>query len=263
MHMFIHIYKVQTNTMSESKDVKFDLKIVINKQKNKVVFAEADSSFIDVLLSFLTMPLGTVVRVLKNHYGGDETPAIGSLTSLYLGLANLDSANFWTEGCKAALLSPTSPFEAKCRKLKLDISDTQPPEYLSCQNTRCGLRNFEPFSAMYCQSMYYDTAKCHCGQLMTREAGQKKYCQADNDAGAVFTINTTTSSFIISDDLQIFPDITGFVQILRNLGISDTDGTEPRNVTFGFNEVSVLILFLRIFGELLPNNLVMVLVCMH
>lgn len=48
--------------MSDAKEVKFSLKVLINKQKTKVLFAEAESDFSDVLLSFLTLPLGKIVN---------------------------------------------------------------------------------------------------------------------------------------------------------------------------------------------------------
>ncbi|KAL6529635.1 hypothetical protein OROGR_015258 [Orobanche gracilis] len=58
-------------------NVKFNLKVITNKQKTKVLYAEANSDFADVL-SFLTLPLGTIVRVLKKHNQGI---GIGSLTT--------------------------------------------------------------------------------------------------------------------------------------------------------------------------------------
>lgn len=44
-----------------SSGTKLSLKVVINNDMSKVVFAEADNDFVDVLLSFLTLPLGKVV----------------------------------------------------------------------------------------------------------------------------------------------------------------------------------------------------------
>lgn len=94
--------------MSDDKDVTFCLKVVINKQKTKVLFAEIDNDLADVLLSFLTLPLGQIVRLLKKHYGDEAAPAVGSLTTLYNGLANLSSVHFLTEGCKDMILNPRS-----------------------------------------------------------------------------------------------------------------------------------------------------------
>ena len=70
--------------MSDAKkDIKFSLKATVNKKKGKVLFAQVDSAFADVLLSFLTLPLGTIVKALSKCE--DITPQFGSLTSLYSG----------------------------------------------------------------------------------------------------------------------------------------------------------------------------------
>ncbi|KAL8531521.1 hypothetical protein ACS0TY_008206 [Phlomoides rotata] len=80
---------------------------MLNKEKTKVLFAEAGSDFADVLLSFLTFPLGRIVKVLEKHYG-DKAPVLGSITSLYKGLANLDTLHFSTSAAKQMLLHPKS-----------------------------------------------------------------------------------------------------------------------------------------------------------
>ncbi|KAL8517271.1 hypothetical protein ACS0TY_015486 [Phlomoides rotata] len=65
-----------------SKAHTFTLKAVINKQKTRVLFAEIDNSFADVLFSFSTLSPGLIMRALVTHYG-DKTPAFGSLNNLY------------------------------------------------------------------------------------------------------------------------------------------------------------------------------------
>ncbi|KAL7129098.1 hypothetical protein ABFS83_13G040900 [Erythranthe nasuta] len=223
--------------MSNSKDVKFSLRVFLNKQKTKVLFAEVESDFADVLLSFLTLPLGTIVRVLKKHYGeGQETPVvnIGSLTNLYDSLSNLDGVYFWTEGCKEVLLNPTSSFRDECRKLKLDISETQPTEHFTCPLPKCYAS-----CNMDCLSVYYDTSECNCGRKRVRKIGTKEEPQATNRAGGIFTVDI--ASFIISDDLRVFPNSTDFIRTLRNLGITDIDLGELTIVTFGFNEIMDLL----------------------
>ncbi|KAL3635476.1 hypothetical protein CASFOL_020023 [Castilleja foliolosa] len=195
------------NKMSDiTKDVKFSLKVVINKQKTKVLFAEIDSDLADVLFSFLTLPLGKIVRILKKHYR-DEAPVFGSITTLYDGLSNLESSHFWTEGGKQMLLNPTSSFIDECRRLKLDIGDNQPIKYFSCENL-----NSVHYRANN-MAMYYDTVICDCGKQLKKEIQLKNVSNVVG--GEVFTIRTAT--FILSDDLQILPNL--------------------RNVTFGFNEI--------------------------
>ncbi|KAL8478852.1 hypothetical protein ACS0TY_030655 [Phlomoides rotata] len=78
--------------------VKFTLKAVINKHKTRVLFAEVDNDFLNLLFSFLMLPLGIILQVLERHYG-DKTPlVIGSLYTLYSGLAKLGSCHFQSDG---------------------------------------------------------------------------------------------------------------------------------------------------------------------
>ncbi|EYU32400.1 hypothetical protein MIMGU_mgv1a022245mg [Erythranthe guttata] len=222
--------------MVDEEYFQFSLKIVVNKKQTKVLFAEADNDLADVLLSFLTLPLGKIVGILKKHYGGGEAPLdIGSLTTLYNGVANLEDASFWDEGCKEILLNPksSSEIEAEYRKLKLDISETQPIEYFTCNNLNCKA-NILRFP---CLSIYYDTVRCCCGETMKRVV--EKESRANDCKDGVFTRNS--ESFIISDELRILPNTTGFVQTLKSFGIADTYGAELRNVTFGFNEIMDLL----------------------
>ncbi|KAL6554111.1 hypothetical protein OROMI_019784 [Orobanche minor] len=209
-----------------NKDVKFSLKVVINKQKTKVLFAEAGRDFTDVLLSFLTLPLGKIVRVLERHYK-DEAPVIGSLTSLYNGLSNLDSTHFSTESAKQMLLDPISSFNDECIKLKLDISDTQPTKYFICKHWGC--RHNSQINI----GMYYGTSKCECGELLNKEIPVRNVSQAVDGDGRVFT-TISHETFLISDDLEILPNV---IASFSNLGITDIDGAEVRSVTFGLNEI--------------------------
>ena len=36
------------------------MKVFMDKRKEKLIFAQADEDFVDILLSFLTLPLGTI-----------------------------------------------------------------------------------------------------------------------------------------------------------------------------------------------------------
>ncbi|KAL3635475.1 hypothetical protein CASFOL_020022 [Castilleja foliolosa] len=214
-----------------AKDVKFSLKVVINKQKTKVLFAEIDSDLADVLFSFLTLPLGNIVRILKKHYR-DEAPVFGSITTLYDGLSNLDSSYFWTEGGKQMLLNPVSSFIDECLKLKLDIGDNQPIKYFTCENLNCA------YTRSTNLGIYFDTVRCNCGKQLKKEIPVRNVSNAVD--GEAFTIKT--ANFIISDDLQILPNATAsFRHIVNDVGLIDIDGTEMRNLTFGFNEIMDLL----------------------
>ncbi|KAL7128775.1 hypothetical protein ABFS83_13G016900 [Erythranthe nasuta] len=218
------------------KDVEFLLQVTINGHKNKVLFVEAGADFADVLLSFLTLPLGTILKILKKHYGDDKLHVVGSLTTLYDGLANLSIDHFLTEIGKKMLLNPKSSFEAECRELKLDVSDTQPTKYFVCEHLKC--------KKIRCLNicMYYDTARCGCGKTLNREVDMEENSEAGGGGGGggVFTIKG--ASFLISDDLRMMPNVAvSIIHTLTNLGITDIDGAELRTVIFGFNEIMDLL----------------------
>ena len=73
------------------KQVKFQLKLFVEKERNRVVFAEAGSDFIDTLFSFLTLPMGTIVRILNNNLES-ESRVIGSFSNYTL------VSKIWTPG---------------------------------------------------------------------------------------------------------------------------------------------------------------------
>ncbi|KAH6756553.1 hypothetical protein C2S53_002118 [Perilla frutescens var. hirtella] len=231
--------------MSEANAPKLSLKIVVNKQKSKVLFAEANSHVADVLLSFLTLPLGKMVRILEKHYGS-EAPVIGSITTLYRGLSDLDSRHFYVGGAKQMLLNPRSSLEAECRRLIVDITDSQPTKYFVCEDSDC------THSEASNISLFPDIARCDCGKPLSTElvvGGRLAAGEADHE---VFT--SKMSSFIISDDLRVMANKAGFVQALKNLGITDsTDGAELRSLSLGVKNIMDLLKFALISTTPLTN----------
>ncbi|KAF9595797.1 hypothetical protein IFM89_004199 [Coptis chinensis] len=67
------------------------IKLPINREKNKVLFAESDGDFVDVLFSLLTLPMGTIIRLL----GAKSN--MGSMDKLYNSVANLDKEHLKTQ----------------------------------------------------------------------------------------------------------------------------------------------------------------------
>ncbi|KAG8387034.1 hypothetical protein BUALT_Bualt03G0211100 [Buddleja alternifolia] len=256
--------KRKTNTTPVVDEFKFFLKAMINKERTKVLFLEVDSDFADVLLSFLTLPLGTIVRILEKHYRDKAVPVFGSLNTLRKGLKNVNSC---TWRCSEMLLHPRNSFEEECRKLKVNVisedhmqdpihlypgqlhtwifvyhnvDDTEPTRYFTCGDLNCKKEGY-----LYV-SVYYGAGKCdHCGQSLSIELSIRETNTGVNDGG----VFTRKMSFLISDDLQIMPNVpASIIQTLRNLGISGTDGVELWNMCVGFSEIMDL-LKVSLFSE--------------
>ncbi|KAL5817098.1 hypothetical protein ACOSQ3_025476 [Xanthoceras sorbifolium] len=112
------------------------LKALVDKEKNRVILAESDEDFIDVLFSFLTMPMGTIIKRTRN-VDIPPTVGIGCMNNLYESIENLDEQQFRTEACKSMLLHPRNAAEAECKRLKLKIDDGECLKYFVCENRNC------------------------------------------------------------------------------------------------------------------------------
>ncbi|KAK2972223.1 hypothetical protein RJ640_014281 [Escallonia rubra] len=206
------------------------LKIWVDKAQNKVLFAEAGEEFVDILLSFLTLPLGTIVRLLSKPSDALQLK-LGSLTTLYESVSALQTKHFWTEAGKVMLLNPRNSAAAQCQKLKINIDDTARSKYFMCPD-----RLNYGHGGSYLVSTFEDS-KCTCGNLMNT---QKELVASDvrlqNSTSGVFV--TETASFIITDDLQIMPNLLGTtVALLSNHGKTDMNVLEERTLKVRVEEV--------------------------
>ncbi|KAI9080099.1 hypothetical protein K1719_037915 [Acacia pycnantha] len=139
--------------MASMQDPSFPLRLLVHKERNKVVVAEAGSDFVDALFSFFTLPLGTIIRLLSLE--------IGCINNLYQSVENSDTQVFWNEICKKMLLCPRNPCEKLCKELRFNMDDTEPTKYLICDSCSeiSGKNLLSTFAG----------ANCSCGKLMAKE----------------------------------------------------------------------------------------------
>lgn len=108
-----------------SNEKSVSLKVFVDKKKKKVMFAEADQDFVEILFSFFTLPLGTIAR-LSSKQPDSQNIKLGSLTSLYQSVVNLTDEHFSNKHCKDALLNPSNSSVSVLRKLKVNLNDINP-----------------------------------------------------------------------------------------------------------------------------------------
>ncbi|KAK9051721.1 hypothetical protein SSX86_028349 [Deinandra increscens subsp. villosa] len=146
----------------DSPEPKFTLKLMVHKQQKRVIFAEADSNFVDTLFSIMTFPMASILRLLLK-LPNPKTNQIGCLINLYQSLCDLPMSFMSSEEKKWALLNPrTILLEDICRKLKVNIDDGKPTEYFICQDFYCSRVSGAGAPLSNC-----DLARCsHCGKRM-------------------------------------------------------------------------------------------------
>lgn len=206
-------------------------KVLVDKETNKVLFAEVGKDFVDVLLSFLTLPMGTIARLVAKD-SNLQPMNVGSLSSLYESVSNLQEKHLWTPKCKQMLLRPRNWMEACCQKLKLNIDDKEPMKYFICDSWDCvSKENGNLLST-------FENKICRCGKPMNREISLKEWI---SENGFV----KETASFIISDDLRVMPHALGtIVDLLEQLGAKNMEAIEEITVEIGNKEICFFILYI-------------------
>ncbi|MFS7965974.1 hypothetical protein Hanom_Chr09g00768401 [Helianthus anomalus] len=92
---------------TKTNEAKISIKVIVDKVNSRVVYAEADYTFVDILFSFMTLPLGTIVRLL-GKLDDKKFEALGSLNNLYQSLKDFPDCYLSSEECKPMLLNPRS-----------------------------------------------------------------------------------------------------------------------------------------------------------
>ncbi|KAF8397800.1 hypothetical protein HHK36_016723 [Tetracentron sinense] len=221
------------------------LKVLVDKEKERVVFAESDSDFVEILFSFLTMPIGTIIRLTRSQPFMAE---IGCMNNIYESVDKLDVQHLWTAACKTMLLCPQNSAETHCKNLKVNINDTEPIRYYTCSSGKETVSYYTSLSMTprHCLISTYENMRCHCGQLMSRivQLQQPNAMKvADEDCGRVFL--NDPEWFMISDDLHVTPMSTmTSLSLLRKLGIKDWSASEERTVN-----VELLYLLMSLFSK--------------
>ncbi|CAK8541826.1 unnamed protein product [Lathyrus sativus] len=102
---------------SEKQAEQVIVKVMVDKEKSKVLFAEAGKSFVDVLFSFLALPLGTIARMVSEKTN-IEAVRFGCLSSLYESVSDLDEQYLASHACKERLLKPDNSMKPYWQQIK-------------------------------------------------------------------------------------------------------------------------------------------------
>ncbi|CAJ2670657.1 unnamed protein product [Trifolium pratense] len=195
------------------KDV--TITILVDEVRNKVLFVQAGKDFIDGLLSFLTLPLGTIARLIGKDY------KFGSISSLYESVTDLDEENFWSPLQKELLVRPVNSMERYCQHFKLNIDDTEKLRSFKCGDKECTRPK---------------KRTCNCIKIMRDEL-----CKVNFITKRGFVPKTAT--FTVSDDLNVKPDNSkSCISLPKYLGCGDINTIKIVTVEVTRKEILELVL---------------------
>ncbi|KAK4268269.1 hypothetical protein QN277_024950 [Acacia crassicarpa] len=108
--------------MDSSENLNISLTLHIDYEKSKVLYAEAGSEFVNILLSLLTLPLGTVCRLVSKE-STVKPCTFNCISSLRQSVEKLDLKYFCLDCKKPKLLNPLNPMEAESKTLVYNFDD--------------------------------------------------------------------------------------------------------------------------------------------
>ncbi|KAK7286869.1 hypothetical protein RJT34_22190 [Clitoria ternatea] len=211
--------------MATNHEASLPLRLLVDKEKNRVVVAEASGDIVDIFFSFLTLPLGTIIRhVSKNQQHDDEAKKIGCINNLYQSVENSGANVFHNHICKRMLLCPRNPCETLCQKLKVRMDhESEPLKYFMCNK---GCRRLSTFAE----------ASCCCGKLMDREIKLHGDSSEKGYEEGVFVKGGTM--YLIFDDLKVLQSSPGnSVQQLLQLGYKNFHKLTEMLINVGVKEI--------------------------
>jgi hypothetical protein len=102
--------------MTPSSTFKLTLKLLIDTNNEKVLFAEASKPVVDFIFNILSLPVGTIVKLIGNNNG-----MVGSIGNLYQSVENLNHNYMQQDQNKDVLLNPSAP------RWSIEIANRLPP----------------------------------------------------------------------------------------------------------------------------------------
>lgn len=208
---------------TETDSKKVSLKLLMSKSNNRVLYAEGGEEFPNLLFSFLTFPLGSIVKCL----GGTTT--MGCLDNLYKSVEGLNNNDYMrSEECKAMLLDPKLALYFGCQNQLLQIEEQVPyqPTLSVCESCNCFGPYIKDYGNWICS---HEVSKVQLSTL------NPKFPNVVMEHGGAFMAGP--AMFMVTDELIVKPlsPISG-ISLLNGLNINNND-LEERFVKVGKEEV--------------------------
>ena len=195
------------------------LKLLIEKNSSKVVFAEARKEFVDFLFGHLQVPLGSIMGLLSQYDMVDS--AGGSLSRVYESIKNLDPS----------FLEPNVNKESDFLRPKPTFSsNTDTPELL--------LNFVPPNTPIPIPTAVIVPATSNAVSVgSTSDITQQKPHTEKKETGYVRGVVT----YMVMDDLMVKPmsSISG-ISLLNDLSIKDTSSLQEKMVEVDLKKVILI-----------------------
>ncbi|XP_059302571.1 uncharacterized protein LOC132054614 [Lycium ferocissimum] len=215
-----------------TSESKLSMKLLIDTKARKVLFAEAEKGCVDFLFHILSLPVATVIRLLKR-----KRMSYGCLPNLYDSVENMNDTYIQSNQGKDILLKPSSSVGISSVPFLLLNEVPAQRTFYGCgtPSYNCGSSN----------SYVTDnpSAKCpNCQRLMSRKLTYVAPPVADGAVTATKGFVKELVTYMIMDDLVVKPmSIISSITLLNKFNVKDVGALQEEVVHFGMDEAVVLL----------------------
>ncbi|XP_008233565.1 PREDICTED: uncharacterized protein LOC103332597 [Prunus mume] len=210
------------NSDSNSNTTSVSMKLLVDSTRGKVLFAEASKDVVDFLFTLLSLPVGTVIRLLS------KDGMVGSLGKLYESVENLDDTYLQPNLNKDMLLEPKATVAgANILPLLTNNVDSNAKKFYMCPY--CSSRSYSEVSGTRCPN---------CGNSMSTEAtcvspAEPTTVARPSEGGYVKGVVT----YMVMDDLEVKPMSTiSSIAMLNKFNVKEVGALEEKVVNLGMEE---------------------------
>ncbi|KAH1045735.1 hypothetical protein J1N35_036519 [Gossypium stocksii] len=217
----ICIYKSVTTMAANT----VSLKLLVESTSQRVLFAEAGKDFVDFLLNILSLPVGTVIWLLKKQ------EMVGCLGNLYDSLETMSDTYIQPSANKDTLLKPIASINAENVPPLLPTTESSKSiEIYRCANS---------YHYSNCRLYVANDSKSicpSCNTVMNQIAtvvNPKKKDSSTDEGGYVKGVIT----YMIMDDLVVRPmSAISCITLLNRFNIKDVGVLEEKIIDVGVDE---------------------------
>ncbi|KAJ1282551.1 hypothetical protein BS78_03G061100 [Paspalum vaginatum] len=202
------------------------IKLLIAKEAQVVVLAEAGKDVVDFLLGLLAMPVGAVVKLL----GRDKDGALAALASLYGSVQRMDADYMQSPATRDALLNPAPAHPALVAAAEGFPSLVQPAAPAPAPpGPAAGAGKARLSSSLKSLAALPPLGiggACHCPACLAaqEQQGSRGFVRA-------------RVTFTVMDDLTVTPmSNISSITLLHKLGVEDLGALEERTVKIAYQE---------------------------
>ncbi|KAL3828508.1 hypothetical protein ACJIZ3_017310 [Penstemon smallii] len=204
------------------EEPQISLKLLINSQREEVIYAEAGKDCVDFLFHILSLPIASVIRLLR------ENGMVGTVQNLYESVKNLDETYILPQHGKTSILTPKSrACDCSVPLLQLSTSPNEKTFYKCSDYRHSNVRCITDDPRATCPSCFKEmtTSVTFVAPPLPENA--------TNEAGVVKGV----VSYMVMDDLVVKPMSTlSILTLLKEFNVRDVSVLQEKVVNLGTNE---------------------------